>query len=193
MAVASDRGEEILWLLVADRPLAEPASMCAWPDAGIIAVAPVCEVVAALLAWPGVIGDFIGGQSGRSRQFLCQLEHVRRRIRVQRLELVPGDHGSEARARLDGQLVEGQMAGAETECAPEHRLPFLDPLTGKGVDQVEADAFEVALRRVEGCKALARAVGTAEEGEGAVVEALEAKARSEEHTSELQSRLHLVC
>ena len=67
---------------------AAPA-MRARADAGVIPVAPVSEVVAALLARPGVVGDFIGGEARRRGPLLGQLEQVAARVGVERLELMP--------------------------------------------------------------------------------------------------------
>ena len=68
------------------------------------------------------------------------------------------------------------MSGSEAEGAIEHRLPVLGPLTGQSIDQVEADAAEMALRGLQRRQSLPDAVGAAQEGEGAVVQALQAEA-----------------
>ena len=56
--------EEILGLPVAQCPPAEAAAVRAGADSGIIAVAPVSEVVAAFVARPRVVADLIGRQTG---------------------------------------------------------------------------------------------------------------------------------
>ena len=61
VAVARKSGEEVLGLAVPHGAHPEPAAVRAGADAGIIAVAPVSEVVPALLAAPRVIADLVGG------------------------------------------------------------------------------------------------------------------------------------
>ena len=115
-ATAARKFSGFLWRTVR---MPAAAAVRAGADPGIIAVAPVSEVVAALRAGPGVVGDFVGGQPGRGGALLGQLEQAGRRVGVERLELVLGDHRGEARAGLDGQLVEREMLGAEAERAVE--------------------------------------------------------------------------
>ena len=121
VAVARDRGEEVLGLLVAHGAQARAAAVRAGADPGIIAVAPVSEVVAALGAGAGVVGDFVGGQAGGGGALLGQFEQARRGVGVERLEVALGDHRGEARAGLDRQLVEREMLGAERQRAVERR------------------------------------------------------------------------
>ncbi len=105
--------------------------MRARPDAGIVAVPPIGQVVAALRAGAGVIGRLIGGQAGRGGHGAGRLEQVGGGVAI-------GDHqpprlrlGREARARLDGQLVERQMLGAEREAARQLRLPIREAMAGR--------------------------------------------------------------
>ena len=63
VAVAGYRREEILGLAVADGAHAEPPAMRAGADPGIIAVAPVSEVVAAFVAGAGMVADLVGRQA----------------------------------------------------------------------------------------------------------------------------------
>ena len=89
-------------------------------DAGIGAVAPVSEIVAALLAGPGVVGDFVGGQAGGRRSSPGSARRARRRRPGSAGTSSPlRGHRGEARAGLDGQLVEREVAGAEGERAAE--------------------------------------------------------------------------
>ena len=99
----------------------EAAAVRARADAGIIAVAPVSEVVAALRARARVVADFIGGQARGRGALAGQLVQRGGEVGVERLELARGMERGEARAGLDGQLVERQMAGAERQRAVERR------------------------------------------------------------------------
>src|SRR4029453_5824845 len=101
MAVAGDGGEEVFRLLVADGALAETTPVGARSDAGIIAIAPVSEIVAALFAGASMVGNLIGWHAGRLGAHLCQLEHLGRGLCLNRLEFVLRHHGREARAGLD--------------------------------------------------------------------------------------------
>src|SRR4029078_2891230 len=78
----------------------------------------------------------------------------------------------ETRARLDRQLVEGEVPGAEREGLCEGRRPAVFAVAGQRVNEVEADAPKAPLRNLQRCKALARRVRPAEESERLVVEAL---------------------
>ena len=72
----------VMWWASGQSPLS--LTMCAaewavristaWPDPGIIKIAPIGEVVAAFGSWPGVVRDFVGGKPCRRRTFLSQLE-----------------------------------------------------------------------------------------------------------------------
>ncbi len=61
-ASAASQFSGFLWRCVG---VAAAPAVRAGADAGISAVAPVSEIVPALLAGAGVVGDFIGGQAGR--------------------------------------------------------------------------------------------------------------------------------
>src|SRR5204863_8417038 len=64
VAVARDAGEPIFRLAVALRGVAAAPAVRPGADAGIGIVAPVSEIVPALLAGPGVVGNFVGGEPG---------------------------------------------------------------------------------------------------------------------------------
>ena len=107
MAVAGDGAEEILGLLVADGAHAGPPPVRTGTDPGVIAVAPVGQIVAALGAGAGVVGDFIGRDARGGGAGLGQFEQDCAGLGIERIELAFGDHRGEAGAGLDGQLVEG--------------------------------------------------------------------------------------
>ncbi len=113
-------------------------------------VAPVGEVVAALGAGPGVVADFVGRQAGGLGHLAGELEQVGGGSSSSGVKAPCRTIGGEARAGLDGQLVERQMPGAESQRARQLRLPMLGGLAGARVDQVEADPrSKRRLRRFE--------------------------------------------
>ena len=87
------------------------------PDAGIFAVAPVEQVVAAFLAGGGVVGDLVGRQARRLRQLLRQLVEIVRQLAVGHPQLAAGMELGERRARLDGELIERQVPARQRQGA----------------------------------------------------------------------------
>ncbi len=81
----------------------------------------------------------------------------------------------EARAGLDRQLIEREVAGAEAERAGQLRLPLAERLTGPGIDQVERYAAEMLLRSRQRAQPLIDAMRTAEKAERRIVERLQAE------------------
>ena len=74
VAVASHGGQEILRLPVADGAHTTATPMRSRADSGVILVTPVGEVVPALGARPGVVGDFIGRDACPGRPLLRHFE-----------------------------------------------------------------------------------------------------------------------
>ena len=68
-------------------------------------------------------------------------------VGIGRRQLALRDQRREARPRLDRQLIERQMPGAITQSLRQFRFPIGLALPRPGVDEVEADAVEHALRR----------------------------------------------
>jgi len=83
------------------------------PNTGIVAIAPVDQVMPTFLACAGMIGDFIGGQSGSACQFLSRLIESCRQVFTGNLQLPIFVQQRVRRLRLNGQLVQRQMIGAE--------------------------------------------------------------------------------
>src|SRR5438270_13568515 len=81
----------------------------------------------------------------------------------------------EACARLDCQLVEREMAGAEAESLRERYRPAVFGVARKCVDEVEADSAKMVLCDFERLPALARGMGAAEKRQLLIVEALQAE------------------
>ena len=94
--------------------------MGAGTDAGIVAVAPVDQVVPALGAGPGVVRGLVGGEAGALADLLGGEVHVGGEARVgQPAEPAAGREVAEAGAGLDGELVEREMVDRHRERAVE--------------------------------------------------------------------------
>src|SRR5262245_54182861 len=96
------------------RAAGDDPAMGAGPDAGVLAVAPVEQVVPALLAGGSVVGDLVGRQS-------CMLHHLLRhvvegagRLAAGYSQLATRMEVRERRSRLYRELVERQVRARET-------------------------------------------------------------------------------
>ena len=173
MRVAFDGGEEILRLAVPLRRHSGSPSMRAGPDADIILVAPVSEVVAAFLPGGGVVADFVGGKAGGLHPRLGQLIQISRCIIVEWLPLPFGDIGGEAGAGFDGQLVERHVRGAKADGARQFGIPGRSRLVGSGIDQVDADPPEMPLCGFERGEAFIHPVRAAQKFEHLIIKRLQ--------------------
>jgi hypothetical protein len=81
-----------------------------------------------VLARSGVVGHFIGGKAGLGGEVLGDLEHFGRDIVFRRDEIAAVALFLKRRARLDGELVEREMAGAKANGALKLRRPSLSGL-----------------------------------------------------------------
>ena len=127
VALGLDAGEPALGLALGHRGAARPrdhgAAMGAGADARVFAVAPVEQVVPALLARRGVVGDLVGRQPRRFRHLLRQRVEGVRRLVVWHAQLAAGVELGVGRALLDGELVEGEVAAREPQGAVPARPP----------------------------------------------------------------------
>ena len=114
--------------------------MRAGADAGIFAVAPIDEVVAALAAGAGVVRDFVGRQPARLGHFPRRLEQGEAQILVRQLELAGVAQAFENRVRLDGQLIERDVVAGIVERLGELAAPFRFALPRPAVNEIEAEA-----------------------------------------------------
>ena len=126
--------------------LGEPA-MRARPDADVILIPPIDQIMAAGSPRPGVVGDFVGGQAGGREPRLGELEHRRRLVLGRQGEGAARMVGEEARAALDGELIERQVLAGQRQRPLELGRPGLRGLAGPGIDQVEGIAREMPARR----------------------------------------------
>ena len=111
--------------------------MGAGADPGVVAVAPVDQVVAAVLAGPRVVGDLVGGRPAAASASPVASIQRGRRVLVGQCERALGVQAEERRAGLDGELVEREMAEPFRREPVELGAPGGDGLPGPGVDQVE--------------------------------------------------------
>src|SRR6266404_6742640 len=116
--------------------------MRAGADAEIILVAPIGEVVAALGAGLGVVGDLIARQSGRREATLRRLEQRRPGLLVSGENLAAGGTVAKGGAGLDRQLIEREMLASQAQRLVELGLPGGETLAGAGIDQVAGVARE---------------------------------------------------
>ena len=175
MALFGQGAQVVFWLLVADGGRFEPAAMGARPDPRIVAIAPVGEVVAALLAGAGVVADLVGGKACCAGALAGEREEIARRIVVERGEPALAHEGGKARARLDGELVEREVAGPQRQRARQFGVPAFRRVAGAGVDEVETDPREMALGDIERGEPLGGIVEAAQKMERLVVERLKAE------------------
>ncbi|MCY1173650.1 hypothetical protein D9M73_138170 [compost metagenome] len=120
-----------------------------------------------------MVGDFISRKPRRRRHRARRLEQIGGGIAIGNDDPPRSGFGREARARLDRQLIEREMLGAEGERAGEFGFPGGQRLAGAGVDKVEADARKGGLRGVERGEALGHIMRAAEKGERAIVKRLQ--------------------
>ncbi len=163
-------------VLVACRtPPASQAPVCARTAAGVFAVAPVEQVVAALLARRGVVGDLVGWQARRGRQLLRRIVERQRCLLVGNDELAGGVQRCERRLRLDGELIERQMLAGDGECIAQLVLPRGERLPGPRVDEIEREAIERRARDLDRRLGLGDRMNAAERFQDVVAQRLHAE------------------
>src|SRR3546814_11076753 len=101
----------------------------------------------ALLPRPRMVRYLVARQAGGARHRLRRVEQVGGGVAVGDDELALRRQRREARARLDGELIERQMAGAEGQRRAKLRLPRRQRLAWPRIDQVETDPRPMPLPR----------------------------------------------
>ena len=149
--------------------------MGARADAGIFVAAPVDQIVLALRANAGVIGNLIGRKTLLRADFLRHVIQRARERLVRRLQLARRVQAEERRAFLDRELIERQMFGGFRNRELQLIGPHLRRLVGAGVDQVERIALERGARDRDRIQRLARAVQPTERLQRGVIERLHAE------------------
>ena len=121
--------------------------MSARPDADVILIPPIDQIMAAGSPRPRVIGNLVGREPGLFEPRLRVLEHGGGSFFIRQDEGAAGMVGEEARPALDGELVERQMLAGQRERALQLLRPRLRRLAGPRIDQVEGMAREMTARR----------------------------------------------
>ena len=104
------------------------------PDAGIVPVSPVREIVPGLGARPRVVRDLVGRQPGDFHGGLGRLEQGRGESRIRRDQFAAALGGVKGRPRLDGQLVERKVVRFLVQCLRQLLPPSRDGLLRSCVD-----------------------------------------------------------
>ena len=125
----------------------QQAAVRARPDAGVFAVAPVEQVVPALLARPRVVGDLVGRQARRARSAPASPRRGRAPPRPRGPSSLPrGVKIGERRLGLDGELIEREMLAGERQGFAKLAPPRGNRLPRPRVDEVEREALEGVAR-----------------------------------------------
>ena len=151
------------------------AAMGARPDAHIVVIAPVGEIVAAGVAAPPVVGDLVGREAGCLHGVLSQVEERTARVIVGDCERAVALQPPEGRALLDGELIEREVVAGQRQRLRQLRAPGGEALTGTGVDQVEGAARHDALGQRDRAARLRRTVPAPEKAQRIVVQRLDAE------------------
>ena len=151
------------------------AAMGTRPDADIIAVAPVDEIMTAFRARAGVVGHFIGRKAEIGGQILRQLVEFGAQIRVRHDQLARLIEVEEGRAFLDRQLIERQVIGGKFHRLTQLRLPAGHRLAGPGIDEVEGQAREGFAGNLDGLQRPGHVMQTAQLAQVLIIERLYAQ------------------
>ena len=127
--------------------ISDPA-VCPRPDADVVLVPPIGEIVPAFGARPRVIGDLVRRQSGGLEYFVGDLIERRPGVGVGQGEGAGAMRGIERRAFLDGQLVDRQMIAGEVQGARQFLAPRRHLLARAAVDQIERGRRHRLLRQL---------------------------------------------
>ena len=130
----------------------------AGPDADVVAVAPVGQVVPAFGAGARVVGDLVGRQAGRGQQVPRGLEDRHALVLSGQDQLAAPPGAVEGRARLDGQLIDREVLRRLAQRPAKLGAPGGRALPGPRGNQVEGPAREERPRDLEGGKRLGGAV-----------------------------------
>ena len=142
-------------------------------DPGIVAVAPVDEVVTALRPGPGVVRDLVGRHPCRRAQLLGRRIHRRRHLcRRQAAQSPASRELAEPRPGLDGELVQRQVIDRHRHRLGELRRPVRHLLALARIDEIEAHPWKDRAGDCEGAPRLGDVVHPPECLQRPVVECL---------------------
>jgi hypothetical protein len=134
-------------------------------NAGVVTATPVGQIVTALGAGLGMVGNLIGGKAGRGGQFLRQFK------KRHAVVFVGGRHGvmKEGCSGLDGELVERQVIAGKFKQAAQFVPPLRFSLAWPRVDEVKGHALKNLASLGHGNVGLGSVVASAQETERVVV------------------------
>ena len=173
-AVQPDLGRAVLARRPARAVQRDPA-MRPGADAEIVSRPPIGEVVPALSARTGVIGDFIGREAGGVQPILGRGEQIGGRVVVHRREVAAAHRAFERRLRFDRQLVEREMVARQSQRLVQRRHPSGFRLPRQRVDQIERPAWEDARGERRGVARRRGVMRAAEKAQSVVIQALNAE------------------
>lgn len=122
--------------------------------------------MAALLARDSMIARLICWHAGSAGQILSDRKKLGSLIIIKRRKNSPPNIGCKTGAWLNRQLVQREMRGAKTDCSLKLLFPLLGRVAGKGIDQVQADPFELRLGRLKRAQCLLCPVKAAQPAQG---------------------------
>src|SRR5208337_4644586 len=146
--------------------------MCPGPNPEIIAITPICEIVAALVSRRGVVRHLIGWKSGRLAHLLRYVIKVRRQVRPRYSKLPAPTEIEEGSLRLDGKLIEREMAVRHRQRFSEFRAPFGFGLPRPRINQIEAHSIKIFDCNGERFPCLGRGMKPSEEAQLLIREGL---------------------
>src|SRR5262245_30993321 len=148
------------------------AAVSAGADAGVIVPPPIEQIVTRLRSRPRMVRDFVSGESRRLAKFLGE-EILRPGFHAVRCSECAGLVArGERRAGLDRELIEREVVGGVAKREAELVAPGLRRLALARIDEVERDAAEMALGKVERRERLIGGVLAPERFQACVVERL---------------------
>ena len=171
--VARQRRQPVFGLLAPEGRQLPTPPMRAGANTYIVAVAPIGQVVAALLAGAGMVRNLIGGNPRRCGLRAGLFEQVGAVIRINLGQLALRHQRGKARPRFDRQLIQRQMPRPERKRAGKLGFPVGKRLARPGIDQVEAHPPEMALRGIERGQPLGHVMRAPQKMERLIVQRLQ--------------------
>ena len=177
MAVLFDGGKPGLRMPLGDgcdlrAPLGQ-ASMRAGSDTGIVAIAPIGEVMSALGTRPRMVRHLIGRKPFARGDFLRRLIERGCMLVIGYDYLAGLVQAVKGRALLDRQLVERQMIDGIGDRLLELPLPGFHRLLGPCIDQVEGHARKDLTRETDGFERIRHVMQSAEKAQVGIVQCLD--------------------
>src|SRR3546814_5658399 len=101
MSVTRYGGKPVFRLFASEACPAQPPAVRSGTDAQIVLIAPIYQIMAALLTRPGVVADLISRNASRSRHCASHLEQIGGMVRIGGREFALAHQRVEPGARLN--------------------------------------------------------------------------------------------